>query len=285
MNKRIAFMMAACLTTSGMAFAGDCPGDCNGDGVANILDFVCFQGEWQNQTAAGDCDGNGLYNILDFVCFQGAWQDFANGGCQGGGDPLNDNFDGYELGSVCGQGGWTSWDENPDVCGQVSDTYANSGTQSLLVDGTQGLGGDDTVYTWDISGGQYTFSVMTYVPDDATGEGYIILLNTYSAGGAKNWSLQVHLNADFGTVEADFNGELALLVKGEWVEFKAQIDLDADLTQYFYNGEQFVFDKSWIDGVSGGGQPTIQALDLYGNEPGLGAQIWYDDVKLVEGLN
>jgi hypothetical protein len=52
----------------------DCVGDCNGDGALNILDFVCFQGEWQNQTDKGDCDGNGLYNILDFVCFQGEWQ-------------------------------------------------------------------------------------------------------------------------------------------------------------------------------------------------------------------
>ena len=51
-----------------------CPADCNGDGLLNILDFVCFQTEWQNQTEAGDCDGNGEYNILDFVCFQGLFQ-------------------------------------------------------------------------------------------------------------------------------------------------------------------------------------------------------------------
>ena len=48
-----------------------CGADCNGDGALNILDFVCFQGEWQGQTGAGDCDGNGAFNILDFVCFQG----------------------------------------------------------------------------------------------------------------------------------------------------------------------------------------------------------------------
>jgi hypothetical protein len=51
-----------------------CTADCNADGVLNILDFVCFQGEWQNQTDAGDCDGNGQYNILDFVCYQGEFQ-------------------------------------------------------------------------------------------------------------------------------------------------------------------------------------------------------------------
>jgi len=47
-----------------------CAADCNGDGNLDILDFVCFQGEWQNQTEAGDCNADGIYNILDFVCFQ-----------------------------------------------------------------------------------------------------------------------------------------------------------------------------------------------------------------------
>jgi hypothetical protein len=56
---------------------GVCSADCNADGMLNILDFVCFQGEWQAQTKFGDCDSNGLYNILDFVCYQGAFV----GGC------------------------------------------------------------------------------------------------------------------------------------------------------------------------------------------------------------
>jgi hypothetical protein len=55
-----------------------CAADCNDDGSLNVLDFVCFQGEWQDQTPLGDCDGNGLYNILDFVCFQG----LLVGGCE-----------------------------------------------------------------------------------------------------------------------------------------------------------------------------------------------------------
>jgi len=51
-----------------------CPADCDGNGVLNILDFVCFQTEWQNQTDLGDCDDNGQFNILDFVCYQGLFQ-------------------------------------------------------------------------------------------------------------------------------------------------------------------------------------------------------------------
>jgi hypothetical protein len=48
-----------------------CPADCDGNGSLNILDFVCFQSQWQQQTPAGDCDDNGAWNILDFVCYQG----------------------------------------------------------------------------------------------------------------------------------------------------------------------------------------------------------------------
>jgi len=53
---------------------GDCAADCDGNGTLNVLDFVCFQQEWQAQTPTGDCDDNGVYNVLDFVCFQQVFQ-------------------------------------------------------------------------------------------------------------------------------------------------------------------------------------------------------------------
>jgi uncharacterized protein (TIGR03118 family) len=51
--------------------ASDCAADCNGDGVLNIADFVCFQSAWLAKTPAGDCDANGVFDVIDFVCFQG----------------------------------------------------------------------------------------------------------------------------------------------------------------------------------------------------------------------
>lgn len=56
---------------------GGCAPDCNNDGNLDILDFVCFQGLFQNADPAADCDGDGAFTILDFVCFQQAFQ----GGC------------------------------------------------------------------------------------------------------------------------------------------------------------------------------------------------------------
>jgi len=52
---------------------GGCPADCDGNGLLNVLDFVCFQNEWTQQTDLGDCDDNGSYDVLDFVCFQNAF--------------------------------------------------------------------------------------------------------------------------------------------------------------------------------------------------------------------
>ena len=68
----IAGILGAGLCAS--AHAQNCPADCNGDGSLDILDFVCFQQEWQQQSDLGDCDGNGQYNILDFVCYQQLFQ-------------------------------------------------------------------------------------------------------------------------------------------------------------------------------------------------------------------
>jgi len=50
------------------------PGDCNSDGVVNILDVVALAGAvlgnielTQSQSEAADMDGNGLLNILDII--------------------------------------------------------------------------------------------------------------------------------------------------------------------------------------------------------------------------
>ena len=52
-----------------------CPGDCNGDYVFDVLDFVCFQLSFFAGDAEADCNGDGTLDVLDFVCFQLAFQD------------------------------------------------------------------------------------------------------------------------------------------------------------------------------------------------------------------
>ncbi len=208
---------------------------------------------------------------------------------------FSDNFESYLFGPLVPQGGWEEWLGSIDVSGQVSSEQS-IGQRALKIIGAVGGSngqGDDTVHRFTgATSGQWTFRVMTFVPTAATGESFIIMLNTYDDPPASpqtdyRWSLQVHLNADSSLVIADFTNETTPLIRGQWVEFRAEIDLTADSVNYFYNGVQFVFNKSWINGVSLGGQPRIEALDLYGGEP-IGVPhgtsgTFYDNVSLQPG--
>ncbi len=199
----------------------------------------------------------------------------------GTGTPFTDDFESYPVGEICGMGGWEEWSGSSGVCGLVTTEQANSGTKSFKIIGNSGAFGDDTVHQFDIrNGNAWTFSIMTFVPQNATGEAFIILLNQYPAF---DWSLQVHLNADTNLVVADFNIGQTALIKGRWVEFRAEIDLPNDQVDYFYDGVEFVSDTTWRDGVNPGGQPWISALDLYAGEPSSGGTsgTYFDDVSLV----
>ncbi len=214
---------------------------------------------------------------------------WAFGTCTG--DDFVDNFDSYTPGNLCNQSGWEEWVGSTDVCGTVTTEQAFSPPHSLKIVGTppgmSGLG-DDTVHLVNINGGVWTFSVQTYVPTGATGDGWIILQNTYPGnppGTGINWSLQVHLKGTDGIVLVDFTNEQVPLIRDRWVEFRAEIDLPNDSVDYFYNGQQFVFGKSWVDGVSGGGRSAIASIDLYGGDVGAPGGpttgVYYDDVMLV----
>jgi subtilisin family serine protease len=200
-----------------------------------------------------------------------------------------EGFETYPIGPVCGQGGWEEWVGSVDVCGSVTDAQAATGAHSLLIVGNPGGStgqGDDTVHRFTMVGGRWEFRIRTFVPEAATGRAYIVLLSTYddppgSPIGDYRFSLSVILNADTNQVVAEFGGENTPLVRGQWVEFRADINIDSDSVDYFYSGIEFVSNKSWVNGVSLGGQARIQALDLYGGEPGGGGTsgVYFDDVE------
>jgi hypothetical protein len=47
-----------------------CDADCDGSGVLDINDFICFQTLFAINDPKADCDANGALNIDDFICFQ-----------------------------------------------------------------------------------------------------------------------------------------------------------------------------------------------------------------------
>ncbi len=184
-----------------------------------------------------------------------------------------DNFDSYALGSgLHGQGGWKGWGNDATWDAFVSDTFALSGPHSVDIVG-------DADIVREYSGkteGQWVYTAWQYIPSSFVGSTYFILLNTYSDGGAKNWSTQVSFNSS-GTVISDFDGAELPLITNEWVELRVEIDLDADSQTFYYGGSE-LYTKSWSEGVSGGGALNIGAVDLFANGA---SSIYYDNMSLV----
>jgi hypothetical protein len=71
-----------------------------------------------------------------------------------------------------------------------------------------------------------------------------------------NWSVVVRFAGDDDIVE-DWNFDFLPLIRDRWIEIRAEIDLDADLLDIYYDGVQFVFDADWSDNVLGGGSEAI----------------------------
>jgi len=48
----------------------DCAADCDGTGVLDFFDFLCFQNLFAAGDPAADCDGDGELTFFDFLCYQ-----------------------------------------------------------------------------------------------------------------------------------------------------------------------------------------------------------------------
>lgn len=182
-----------------------------------------------------------------------------------------ENFDSYVLGSnLHGQDSWQGWGNDPAAGAVVSDTYAYSGTQTVNI-----TGGSDLVRTFSgVASGQWSVSIMQYIPTTSTGSSYVILLNKYIGG--YSWSVQIVSNMLDGTVTSEALGGGATLpmVKDAWAEYRFDIDLTASTVSEYYNN-QLLSTHAWHDG---NGLNELQALDLYAN----GADpVYYDDVSVT----
>ena len=196
---------------------------------------------------------------------------------------IDDGFEAYDVGSgVAGQGGWDLWPGGANAL--VTDDQAASGTKSFLANEFE----TDVIYRLRDGGGmpiarsgQWTFSVQTYMSSAAIGDFYVILLNQYNDASPadSNWSMQLRLGTADGVVKSQFDGATTSLIYDEWVEVRAEIDLDADSFDIYYDGTILAEDLIWSENVSTGGLTQIDVLDLY--TPGA-IPSYIDDVLLVE---
>ncbi len=184
-----------------------------------------------------------------------------------------DNFDSYANGSgLHGQGNWEGWNNDPAFDAYVTDIYSYSSPHSVAISTTS-----DIVQPFSETSGEWIMTSWHYVPSSSTGQQYWILCNTYPTSYNEDWSLQMNLDSDAGTVSADEGSAVATLIFDQWIELKVEINLNDDTQDVYYNGI-FLESLNW----SSGGQIAIGCLDLF--SPG-GTTIYWDDCSLVEAVS
>lgn len=193
------------------------------------------------------------------------------------GTDWSDGFDGYATGGqLHGQGGWKGFFDDPSFGALTSSVQARSTPNSAAI-----LGASDLVREYDVAtSGFWIYTAWQFVPAEFSGQSYFILFNTYNdAGAGLNWSTQVRFDGTASQVVNDggVSGGTLPLIRGQWVELRVEIDLDADNAAFYYD-DQLLYSGTWTGQVSGGGALDIAAVDLFANGA---STIYYDDMSLV----
>jgi hypothetical protein len=195
-----------------------------------------------------------------------------------------DNFDSYPAGGgLAGLGGWELWFSGGND-GTLTTAQANSTPNSFRYQI-----GTDVVQRFSITSGRWTATAMTYMPSNAGGtgfsDGYFIMLNQYQnftspTGTPENWSVQVRFSAVDAVVESQWDLNVTGLIYDQWVEFRAEIDLDTDWVELYYDGVLFAPGRLWTENnfSLGAGIPEIQAIDLWSDT---NEGMFVDDVTLL----
>lgn len=204
---------------------------------------------------------------------------------------FGDDFEAYAAGSsMHGQGGWAGWDNDPQWTANISTTQARSGANSVDINGTADL----VMRFAGRTAGKHTFKAWQYIPTGFAGQSFFIMLNTYNHGGPYDWSVQFDFDSATGQVGGNFGSgthiDILPYVVDQWVLIQADVYLDDDWVQLFYDGtlldDPAVTDHptlgggyQWTGGVFGGGSGALNigALDLFASNA---STIYYDDVAM-----
>ncbi len=172
---------------------------------------------------------------------------------------LSDDFESYNVGQGIAQqsNNWSTWSgtvggsEDP----LVSDAYANNGTKSLKISGTN----DAVIMLGDRSEGRYSIEFYMYVPGGK--QAYFNLLQKYTiSGDGTVWGTQLYIKN--GTITIDGAGASAATIaytEANWIKFRIFVDLDSDWVEVYVNDQRF-HAYQWSKGCFDDGS-SINKLD------------------------
>ncbi len=186
-------------------------------------------------------------------------------------------FDTYPTGQdLHGINGWKGWENNPTFTAFTSDVERFSSPNSVAISGSSDLVREIS----GINSGVWSVSARSFVPTGFSGDNFFILLNSYDdAGTTNNWSTQIHFQSFSGGLVSDNDNNSLPIIFDQWVEIQVVIDFDANLQSIYYGGNLLV-EKSWTDGVSGGGSLNLAAIDLFANGA---SPVYYDNILVFRG--
>lgn len=191
---------------------------------------------------------------------------------------INDDMESYFLGPL-EEGHWGTWGGSEAERLIIVNSQAHSGSQSGMI---AGGGVQDAILKLDNqSDGEFTLSWYMYVPAGKTGY-YNFQEDEDPGDGA--WGLNIHFNYQnsgpgTGLVVDDANpGNVVTefaYPEGTWFQIKYQIDLDADTTVMFVDGNE-VYNGPFFTGSNLGG------VDFFSIDAN--TEYYIDDVLFVDGI-
>lgn len=194
---------------------------------------------------------------------------------------IDDDFESYQLGALGPQSDfWTTWsgEEGGNEDGIVSDEQANSGAQSMKIEGDNGPQ-DVLLQLGDQTAGHYILSWNMYIPRGE--QGYYNIQKVEGEPG-EAFGVQVSFEAD-STLSIDAGEASAAtgnFTPESWFEVTHYIDLNNDNIRLYIDGN-FIY--AWTFSFSSfteEGPRQLGAVDFF---PAEGSHLYYiDDVYFAE---
>ena len=195
---------------------------------------------------------------------------------------FEDDFEAYTAGQqVACQNptDWTTWSNLPCDATEdayISDAFAYSGNNSAVIAQNNDLVKNLDTY---LTSGLVETSMMVYIP---TGwDGYYNAMSDFDGG--YEWGFEVYFNlGGDGSVNGGATGAATFTYNHDvWMLCELNIDLDADLAEFYIDGT-LIHSWQWTLGAAGGGaQLQLAAFDFFGATAT--TQMYFDDF-MIQGV-